>query len=135
MSKCTAEWNGWLDPISHICKLWRQCFKMAANSINYPPPTFNPITCLYSYSFVEYLLFIDFLFCDFRPLFFSSSSPIDTKSVEDLMGSTSGVHFSGFHMDGLEQRKAGMDQPTTSEADMYKQPFVIGVFLCRKLPM
>ncbi|RYR45266.1 hypothetical protein Ahy_A07g031104 isoform A [Arachis hypogaea] len=49
------------------------------------------------------------------------------KSIEDLMGSNSEVHFSGFHMDCLEQRKAGMEQPTTSEDDLYKQPFVIGV--------
>ncbi|MED6159449.1 Uridine kinase-like protein 3 [Stylosanthes scabra] len=49
------------------------------------------------------------------------------KSIEDLMGSNSEVHFSGFHMDCLEQRKAGMEQPTTSEDDMYKHPFVIGV--------
>ncbi|TKY57437.1 Uridine kinase protein 4 [Spatholobus suberectus] len=50
-----------------------------------------------------------------------------TKSVVDLLESSSGVHFSGFHMDGLEQRKAGTEQPTTSATDMYKQPFVIGV--------
>lgn len=49
-----------------------------------------------------------------------------SKSVEDLMVSNSEVHFSGFHMDGLEQRKAGTEQPTTSANDMYKQPFVIG---------
>ncbi|RYR45265.1 hypothetical protein Ahy_A07g031104 isoform B [Arachis hypogaea] len=57
------------------------------------------------------------------------------KSIEDLMGSNSEVHFSGFHMDCLEQRKAGMEQPTTSEDDLYKQPFVIGVFLNGRLPM
>ncbi|KAG4952852.1 hypothetical protein JHK87_038446 [Glycine soja] len=50
-----------------------------------------------------------------------------TKSAVDLMESLSEVHFSGFHMDGLEQRKAGTEQPTTSATDMYKQPFVIGV--------
>ena len=59
-----------------------------------------------------------------------------TKSAVDLMESLSEVHFSGFHMDGLEQRKAGTEQPTTSTTDMYKQPFVIGVcFLHSKLPM
>ncbi|KHN43919.1 Uridine kinase-like protein 4 [Glycine soja] len=50
-----------------------------------------------------------------------------TKSAVDLMESLSEVHFSGFHIDGLEQRKAGTEQPTTSTTDMYKQPFVIGV--------
>ncbi|KAL4395815.1 hypothetical protein AHAS_Ahas01G0029600 [Arachis hypogaea] len=52
---------------------------------------------------------------------------MDTKSAVDLMESSSEVHFSGFHMDGFEQRKSGMEQPTTSATDMYKQPFVIGV--------
>ncbi|KAG5120559.1 hypothetical protein JHK84_038899 [Glycine max] len=55
------------------------------------------------------------------------SLPMGTKSAVDLMESLSEVHFSGFHMDGLEQRKAGTEQPTTSATDMYKQPFVIGV--------
>lgn len=53
-----------------------------------------------------------------------------TKSAVDLMESLSEVHFSGFHIDGLEQRKAGTEQPTTSTTDMYKQPFVIGVCFC-----
>ncbi|XP_027334208.1 uridine kinase-like protein 4 isoform X2 [Abrus precatorius] len=52
---------------------------------------------------------------------------MDAKSAVDLMESSSEVHFSGFHMDGFEQRKASIEQPTTSETDMYKQPFVIGV--------
>ncbi|KAL5125969.1 Uridine kinase-like protein 4 [Glycine soja] len=55
------------------------------------------------------------------------SLPMGTKSAVDLMESLSEVHFSGFHIDGLEQRKAGTEQPTTSTTDMYKQPFVIGV--------
>ncbi|KAG5017670.1 hypothetical protein JHK85_023806 [Glycine max] len=52
---------------------------------------------------------------------------MDAKSAVELMESSSEVHFSGFHMDGFEQRKASIEQPTTSETDMYKQPFVIGV--------
>ncbi|XP_020222299.1 uridine kinase-like protein 4 isoform X1 [Cajanus cajan] len=52
---------------------------------------------------------------------------MDAKAAVDLMESSSEVHFSGFHMDGFEQRKAIIEQPTTSETDMYKQPFVIGV--------
>ncbi|RDX71001.1 Uridine kinase-like protein 4, partial [Mucuna pruriens] len=56
-----------------------------------------------------------------------SRSAMGTKSVVDLMETSSEVHFSGFHMDDLEQRKTGTEQPTTSANDMYKQPFVIGV--------
>ncbi|CAJ1960216.1 unnamed protein product [Sphenostylis stenocarpa] len=52
---------------------------------------------------------------------------MDAKSAVELMESSNEVHFSGFHMDGFEQRKASIEQPTTSETDMYKQPFVIGV--------
>ncbi|RDX84654.1 Uridine kinase-like protein 4, partial [Mucuna pruriens] len=55
------------------------------------------------------------------------SLSMDGKSAVELMESSSEVHFSGFHMDGFEQRKASIEQPTTSETDMYKQPFVIGV--------
>lgn len=58
-----------------------------------------------------------------------------TKSAVDLMESSSEIHFSGFHLDGLELRKAGTEQPTTSATDMNKQPFVIGVFLHRKMLM
>lgn len=58
---------------------------------------------------------------------------MDNKSALDLMESSSEVHFSGFHMDGLAQRNAGTEQPTTSATDMYKQPFVIGVFFHSKL--
>ncbi|XP_054797710.1 uridine kinase-like protein 3 [Prosopis cineraria] len=51
-----------------------------------------------------------------------------TKSVVDLIESSSGVHFSGFHMDALEKINAGTEPPTTSVAEhMYNQPFVIGV--------
>jgi len=55
---------------------------------------------------------------------------MDAKSAVELMESSNEVHFSGFHMDGFEQRKASIEQLTTSETDMYKQPFVIGVFSC-----
>lgn len=60
---------------------------------------------------------------------------MSAKSAVDLMESSSGVHFSGFHMDGFEQREASIEQPTTSETDMYKQPFVIGVFSYGHLPV
>lgn len=53
-----------------------------------------------------------------------------TKSAVDLMGSSSEVHFSGFHMDGFEH---STEQPTTSATDVYNQPFVIGVFSYAKV--
>ncbi|KAM0995684.1 hypothetical protein ACFX13_005835 [Malus domestica] len=50
-----------------------------------------------------------------------------SNSVVDMIEASSGVHFSGFHMDGLEQRSK-VEQPTTSaHGNMHKQPFVIGV--------
>ncbi|KAH7545441.1 hypothetical protein FEM48_Zijuj01G0094300 [Ziziphus jujuba var. spinosa] len=56
------------------------------------------------------------------------SLSMDSKSVVDLIEASSGVHFSGFHMDGLEQRNTEVEQPTTSATDnFHKQPFVIGV--------
>ncbi|CAK7345917.1 unnamed protein product [Dovyalis caffra] len=51
---------------------------------------------------------------------------MDSKSVEDMIEASSGVHFSGFHMDGLEPRNTEVAQPTMSAAEeMHKQPFVI----------
>ncbi|XP_077214489.1 uridine kinase-like protein 4 isoform X2 [Tasmannia lanceolata] len=51
-----------------------------------------------------------------------------SKSVEDLLEVSTGVHFSGFHLDDLEPRSLGVEQPTTSAAESVpKQPFVIGV--------
>ncbi|XP_022732926.1 uridine kinase-like protein 3 isoform X3 [Durio zibethinus] len=50
-----------------------------------------------------------------------------SKSVEDMIEASSGVHFSGFHMDGLGSRN--IEKATTSSAteNVHKQPFVIGV--------
>ncbi|GAB4845884.1 hypothetical protein Ancab_024888 [Ancistrocladus abbreviatus] len=51
---------------------------------------------------------------------------MDSKSVVDMIEASSGVHFSGFHMDPLQSRKSIIEQPTTSAAENgYKQPFVI----------
>jgi len=58
-----------------------------------------------------------------------------TKSAVDLMESSSEVHFSGVYMDGIDQRNAGTEQPTTSATDMNKQPFVIGLFFHGNPPM
>ena len=51
-----------------------------------------------------------------------------SKLVEDMIEASSGVHFSGFHMDGLESRH--IEKPTTSSGteNVQKQPFVIGKF-------
>ncbi|XP_039000489.1 uridine kinase-like protein 3 isoform X2 [Hibiscus syriacus] len=50
-----------------------------------------------------------------------------SRSVEDMIEASSGVHFSGFHMEGLKSRN--IDKPTTSAGaeSVHKQPFVIGV--------
>ncbi|KAJ0101217.1 hypothetical protein Patl1_03780 [Pistacia atlantica] len=51
-----------------------------------------------------------------------------SKSVVDMIEASSGVHFSGFHMNGLEARNTEMGYATTSTPEnMHKQPFVIGV--------
>ncbi|KAK6934648.1 hypothetical protein RJ641_034803 [Dillenia turbinata] len=50
-----------------------------------------------------------------------------SKSVEDMIEASSGVHFSGFHMDGMESRNSVLEQPTTSTDNVHRQPFVIGV--------
>ncbi|KAL5164589.1 Uridine kinase-like protein 4 [Glycine soja] len=86
---------------------------MGCVCLQYITLTFLPLLCT-SFSFCQILLF-------------NRSLPMDTKSAVELMESSAEVHFSGFHMDGFEQRKASIEQPTTSETDMYKQPFVIGV--------
>ncbi|XP_010536767.1 PREDICTED: uridine kinase-like protein 4 isoform X1 [Tarenaya hassleriana] len=50
---------------------------------------------------------------------------MDSESVVDMIEASSGVHFSGFHMNGLATRTV---QEITSESDdMHRQPFVIGV--------
>lgn len=79
------------------------------------------------------VFFIDLLILNIVCFFFFRFFlDMNTKSVEDLMESSTEVHFSGFHMDnGLEQRKAGTEEPTTSAFDEYRQPFVIGLcFFC-----
>ncbi|KAK8705887.1 hypothetical protein V6N13_049473 [Hibiscus sabdariffa] len=50
-----------------------------------------------------------------------------SRSVEDMIEASSGVHFSGFHMQGFEARN--IEKPTTTPGaeSVHKQPFVIGV--------
>ncbi|XP_021740785.1 uridine kinase-like protein 3 isoform X1 [Chenopodium quinoa] len=50
-----------------------------------------------------------------------------SQSVVDMIEASSGAHFSGFHVDGIESRKAVIEQPTTSTENVYNEPFVIGV--------
>lgn len=53
-----------------------------------------------------------------------------SKSVVDLIEASSGVHFSGFHMDSLEQGVKEMELTTASATEeLHKQPFVIGKFM------
>jgi len=50
-----------------------------------------------------------------------------SQSVVDMIEASTGAHFSGFHMDGIESRKAVMGEPTTStNENVHNQPFVIG---------
>lgn len=50
-----------------------------------------------------------------------------SKSVVDMIEASSEVHFSGFHMDGLDARNTETGHATTSTPEnMHKQPFVIG---------
>ncbi|KAG4203753.1 hypothetical protein ERO13_A04G004000v2 [Gossypium hirsutum] len=50
-----------------------------------------------------------------------------SAAVENMIEASSGVHFSGFHMDGLDSRhiKKPMISPATE--NMHNQPFLIGV--------
>ncbi|XP_048425168.1 uridine kinase-like protein 3 isoform X1 [Pyrus x bretschneideri] len=50
-----------------------------------------------------------------------------SNSVVDMIEASSGVHFSGFHMDGLEQIQKVELPITSAHENMHKQPFVIGV--------
>ncbi|KVI02367.1 Phosphoribulokinase/uridine kinase [Cynara cardunculus var. scolymus] len=51
-----------------------------------------------------------------------------SKPVEYLIEASSGAHFSGFHMDGMQARNSQAGQATTSVTEnVHKQPFVIGV--------
>ncbi|MQL68001.1 hypothetical protein Taro_000229 [Colocasia esculenta] len=60
--------------------------------------------------------------------FVFSPDKMGSNSVDDLIETSSGVHFSGLHVDGLPARDSEMEKPTTSVAEnMHRQPFVIGV--------
>ncbi|KAL1821389.1 hypothetical protein DCAR_0417806 [Daucus carota subsp. sativus] len=51
-----------------------------------------------------------------------------SKPVEDIIECSSGVHFSGFHLNGLQKINTKVEQQTTSVAEsVHRQPFVIGV--------
>lgn len=55
----------------------------------------------------------------------ASNQSMGSKAVEDLIQASSGVHFSGFHLE--EPRTSEIEQPTTSIDESVKQPFVIGM--------
>ncbi|KAG8385987.1 hypothetical protein BUALT_Bualt03G0102200 [Buddleja alternifolia] len=50
-----------------------------------------------------------------------------STAVEDLIEASSGVHFSGFHLENTDLSTLEVEQPTTSTTENLKQPFVIGV--------
>lgn len=50
-----------------------------------------------------------------------------SKTVEELLETSTGVHFSGLRLDEMEKRNHGIEQPTTSTANGHREPFVIGV--------
>ncbi|KAF6153843.1 hypothetical protein GIB67_001076 [Kingdonia uniflora] len=51
-----------------------------------------------------------------------------SKNALDMMGESSGVHYSGFHSNGLKLISSEVEQPTTSaNGGVQKQPFLIGV--------
>ncbi|CAM8948378.1 hypothetical protein QQ045_017063 [Rhodiola kirilowii] len=53
---------------------------------------------------------------------------MSSKSVVDMIEASSGVHFSGFHLDGVERRTADAEPTSSSTTEsVTKQPFVIGV--------
>ncbi|PKU83980.1 uridine kinase-like protein 4 isoform X1 [Dendrobium catenatum] len=45
----------------------------------------------------------------------------------DLLQSSTGVHFSGLHLNELERRDLQMEKTTSSTENAYRQPFIIGV--------
>ncbi|KAK3008692.1 hypothetical protein RJ639_015241, partial [Escallonia herrerae] len=51
-----------------------------------------------------------------------------SKGVDDLIEASSGVHFSGFHLNGVKSIISEVDQLSNSVPEsVHKQPFVIGV--------
>lgn len=54
---------------------------------------------------------------------------MDSKSVEDLLGASTGVHFSGFHL--TSSAPIGSEAETTAASasvNVHKQPLVIGLY-------
>ncbi|KAL4312013.1 hypothetical protein GQ457_01G006220 [Hibiscus cannabinus] len=70
--------------------------------------------------------FLDFDLDHVSPVYFGSWH-MGSKSVEDMIEASSGVHFSGFHMEGLEPRNAEKLTTSLGAQNVHKQPFVIGV--------
>ncbi|CAH2077869.1 unnamed protein product [Thlaspi arvense] len=50
-----------------------------------------------------------------------------SKSVVDMIQASSGVHFSGFHVNGLEPQPRAVTDSTSASEEIQRQPFVIGV--------
>ncbi|RRT34512.1 hypothetical protein B296_00058769, partial [Ensete ventricosum] len=49
-----------------------------------------------------------------------------TKTVEELLDNSAGVHFSGLHVDDLDLRNSKELPATSAIENGYREPFVIG---------
>lgn len=65
----------------------------------------------------------------FGELFVVGLQEMGSKSVVDMIEASSRVHYSGFHMNGVEPRSS-LQETTCASADIQRQPFVIGLFCC-----
>ncbi|XP_011097715.1 uridine kinase-like protein 3 isoform X2 [Sesamum indicum] len=50
-----------------------------------------------------------------------------STAVEDLIEASSGIHFSGFHLENTDPSASELERSTTSATENVLQPFVIGV--------
>lgn len=49
-----------------------------------------------------------------------------STGVTDIIQASTGIHFSGFHLENTSARATPVDQRMTSATENLKQPFVIG---------
>ncbi|KAK3021528.1 hypothetical protein RJ639_046476 [Escallonia herrerae] len=66
--------------------------------------------------------------CKLGPPSCRRAERMGSKGVDDLIEASSGVHFSGFHLNGVKPTNSEVDQLSNSVPEsVHKQPFVIGV--------
>lgn len=52
---------------------------------------------------------------------------MNSKSADDLLDISADIHFSGLHVDNLDQKNSVVDQSTSlANEEFYRQPFLIG---------